>query len=66
VQLQGPGPVRRREEVARRRIGEGIADAGPFVGAVDARRFSGMLTSFDPDPALARFSPGDLLLSACR
>ena len=35
-----------------------------FVGAVDARRFSGMLTSFDPDPALARFSPGDLLLQA--
>ncbi|MGX7706770.1 GNAT family N-acetyltransferase [Methylobacterium sp. Gmos1] len=35
-----------------------------FVGAVDATRFSGMLTSFDPDPALARFSPGDLLLQA--
>ncbi|TGD94702.1 GNAT family N-acetyltransferase [Methylobacterium nonmethylotrophicum] len=35
-----------------------------FVGAVDARRFSGMLTSFDPDPSLARFSPGDLLLQA--
>ena len=33
-----------------------------FIGAVDATRFSGMLTSFDPDPALARFSPGDLLL----
>ncbi|TNC11097.1 GNAT family N-acetyltransferase [Methylobacterium terricola] len=35
-----------------------------FVGAVDAHRFSGMLTSFDPDPALARFSPGDLLLQS--
>jgi CelD/BcsL family acetyltransferase involved in cellulose biosynthesis len=35
-----------------------------FVGAVDPTRFSGMLTSFDPDPALARFSPGDLLLQA--
>ncbi|KMO34041.1 acyl-CoA acyltransferase [Methylobacterium aquaticum] len=35
-----------------------------FVGAVDATRFSGMLTSFDPDPSLARFSPGDLLLQA--
>ncbi|WP_244937335.1 GNAT family N-acetyltransferase [Methylobacterium crusticola] len=35
-----------------------------FAGAVDARRFSGMLTSFDPDPGLARFSPGDLLLQA--
>ncbi|WP_043749542.1 GNAT family N-acetyltransferase [Methylobacterium nodulans] len=33
-----------------------------FIGVTDARRFSGMLTSFDPDPSLARFSPGDLLL----
>lgn len=35
-----------------------------FIGAVDAHRFSGMLTSFDPDPSLARFSPGDLLLQS--
>ena len=34
-----------------------------FGGAVDARRFSGMWTSFDGDPELRRFSPGDLLLS---
>ncbi|MFE1601705.1 GNAT family N-acetyltransferase [Methylobacterium sp. ID0610] len=33
-----------------------------FIGVADGRRFSGMLTSFDPDPAFARFSPGDLLL----
>ncbi|KMO20306.1 acyl-CoA acyltransferase [Methylobacterium platani JCM 14648] len=43
---------------------EGGRILATFVGAVDARRFSGMLTSFDPDPALARFSPGDLLLQA--
>ncbi|RVU15087.1 GNAT family N-acetyltransferase [Methylobacterium oryzihabitans] len=35
-----------------------------FMGAVDAGRFSGMLTSFDPDPEVARSSPGDLLLAA--
>ncbi|KQT88976.1 GNAT family N-acetyltransferase [Methylobacterium sp. Leaf466] len=33
-----------------------------FAGAVDGRRYSGMMTSFDQDPALARFSPGDILL----
>lgn len=33
-----------------------------FGGAVDGKRFSGMWTSFDPDPELARFSPGELLL----
>ncbi|MDP4003047.1 GNAT family N-acetyltransferase [Methylobacterium sp. NEAU K] len=33
-----------------------------FGGAVSDRRFSGMMTSFDPDPEIARFSPGDLLL----
>lgn len=33
-----------------------------FGGAVDAVRYSGMLTSFDAEPDLARFSPGDLLL----
>ncbi|MFH6784383.1 MULTISPECIES: GNAT family N-acetyltransferase [Methylobacterium] len=43
---------------------EGGRVLATFVGAVDARRFSGMLTSFDPDPALARFSPGDLLLQS--
>lgn len=33
-----------------------------FAGAVDAGRFSGMMTSFDADPAVSRSSPGDLLL----
>ncbi|MGH1572286.1 GNAT family N-acetyltransferase [Methylobacterium sp. P31] len=33
-----------------------------FGGAVSARRFSGMMTAFDADPEIARFSPGDLLL----
>ncbi|MGV7033741.1 GNAT family N-acetyltransferase [Methylobacterium symbioticum] len=33
-----------------------------FTGAVDAARFSGMTTSFEADPEVARSSPGDLLL----
>ncbi|WP_336486964.1 GNAT family N-acetyltransferase [Methylobacterium nigriterrae] len=33
-----------------------------FGGAVNADRFSGMMTAFDPDPEVARSSPGDLLL----
>lgn len=33
-----------------------------FGGAVNDRRFSGMMTAFDADPEIARFSPGDLLL----
>ncbi|MGT2479696.1 GNAT family N-acetyltransferase [Methylobacterium oryzae CBMB20] len=33
-----------------------------FGGAVSDRRFSGMMTAFDGDPEIARFSPGDLLL----
>ena len=33
-----------------------------FGGAVSDHRFSGMMTAFDPDPEIARFSPGDLLL----
>lgn len=33
-----------------------------FAGAVDAIRYSGMMTSFDQDPTLARFSPGEILL----
>ncbi|KST57442.1 acyl-CoA acyltransferase [Methylobacterium sp. GXS13] len=33
-----------------------------FGGAVSDQRFSGMMTAFDPDPEVARFSPGDLLL----
>jgi CelD/BcsL family acetyltransferase involved in cellulose biosynthesis len=33
-----------------------------FGGVIHAGRFSGMFTSFDPDPAVSKFSPGDLLL----
>ena len=33
-----------------------------YAGAVDLRRFSGMVTAFDADPAVARGSPGDQLL----
>lgn len=33
-----------------------------FGGAVSATRYSGMMTSFDADPEIGRFSPGDLLL----
>jgi CelD/BcsL family acetyltransferase involved in cellulose biosynthesis len=33
-----------------------------FGGAVSERRFSGMMTAFDADPSVSRFSPGDLLL----
>jgi CelD/BcsL family acetyltransferase involved in cellulose biosynthesis len=33
-----------------------------FGGAVDAARCCGMFTSFDPDPEVARSSPGELLM----
>lgn len=33
-----------------------------FAGAVDAVRYSGMMTAFDQDPVVSRSSPGDLLL----
>lgn len=33
-----------------------------FGGAVDGQRYSGMMTSFDQTPEIARCSPGDLLL----
>lgn len=33
-----------------------------FCGAVSESRFSGMMTAFDADPEISRFSPGDLLL----
>jgi CelD/BcsL family acetyltransferase involved in cellulose biosynthesis len=33
-----------------------------FGGAVNGSRYSGMMTSFDMDPEIGRFSPGDLLL----
>ena len=33
-----------------------------FGGAVSGSRFSGMMTAFDADPEVAKFSPGDLLV----
>jgi CelD/BcsL family acetyltransferase involved in cellulose biosynthesis len=42
------------------RAGERIVSV--FGGAIHQGRFSGMFTSFDSDPAVARYSPGDLLL----
>jgi CelD/BcsL family acetyltransferase involved in cellulose biosynthesis len=33
-----------------------------FGGAVSQGRYSGMMTSFDADPEVSRYSPGDLLL----
>jgi CelD/BcsL family acetyltransferase involved in cellulose biosynthesis len=33
-----------------------------FGGAIHGGRFTGMFTSFDPDPSFSRYSPGDLLL----
>lgn len=33
-----------------------------FAGAVSDERYSGMMTSFDQDPAVGRSSPGDILL----
>jgi CelD/BcsL family acetyltransferase involved in cellulose biosynthesis len=34
-----------------------------FGGSIHGGRFTGMFTSFDPDPAVARYSPGDILLN---
>ncbi len=42
------------------KVGERIVSV--FGGAIHQGRFSGMFTSFDCDPAMARYSPGDLLL----
>ncbi len=33
-----------------------------YVGAVHGERFSGMATSFEPDPAVTKVSPGEILL----
>ncbi len=44
------------------RLSEGGRVLATFGGAVSARRYSGMMTSFDSDPGVSRFSPGDLLL----
>ena len=33
-----------------------------FGGSIHAGRFTGMFTSFDAEPAIAKYSPGDLLL----
>jgi CelD/BcsL family acetyltransferase involved in cellulose biosynthesis len=42
------------------RVGERIVSV--FGGSIHQGRFTGMFTSFDGDPAVARYSPGDLLL----
>ena len=43
-------------------LAEGGRVLATFGGAVSGRRFSGMMTAFDADPEISRFSPGDLLL----
>ncbi len=43
-------------------IAEGGRVLATFGGAVTGQRYSGMMTAFDPDPDIARYSPGDLLL----
>ncbi|AWN37959.1 GNAT family N-acetyltransferase [Methylobacterium radiodurans] len=55
----GPDPAMEIHALVASRSGRVLAT---FAGAVDAARFSGMLTAFDPDPEVARSSPGDLLL----
>ncbi len=55
----GPDPAIEIHALVASRTGRVLAT---FAGAVDAARFSGMLTAFDPDPEVARSSPGDLLL----
>jgi CelD/BcsL family acetyltransferase involved in cellulose biosynthesis len=42
------------------RVGDRVVAV--FGGAIHGGRFSGMFTSFDADPQIAKFSPGDLLL----
>lgn len=37
--------------------------AATYGGGVHRSRFHGMINSFDPDPAIARYSPGEILLS---
>ncbi len=49
-------------EVHVLRLAESGRVLATFGGAVSDRRYSGMMTSFDADPAVSRFSPGDLLL----
>lgn len=49
-------------EVHALRLAEGGRILAVFGGAVNATRYSGMMTSFDADPEVGRFSPGDLLL----
>jgi CelD/BcsL family acetyltransferase involved in cellulose biosynthesis len=49
-------------EVAALVAVEGERVFAVFAGAVDAGRYSGMMTSFDQDPTVSRSSPGDILL----
>lgn len=48
-------------ELSALRVGERIVAV--FGAAVDHRQASGMIIAFDGDPAIARCSPGELLLS---
>lgn len=58
-ELSGDAPA---IEVHALVAGGGDRVLATFAGAVDRGRFSGMMTSFDGDPEIGRFSPGDLLL----
>ena len=55
----GADPAIEIHALVAERTGQVLAT---FTGAVDRLRFSGMTTSFEADPAVARCSPGDLLL----
>ncbi|MBE7196946.1 MAG: GNAT family N-acetyltransferase [Parafilimonas terrae] len=55
----GPEPAVEMHALCLAETGRVLAT---FGGAVSGRRYSGMMTAFDPDPEIARYSPGDLLL----
>lgn len=55
----GPDPAMEIHALCLAESGRVLAT---FGGAVSHRRYSGMMTAFDPDPEIARYSPGDLLL----
>jgi CelD/BcsL family acetyltransferase involved in cellulose biosynthesis len=55
----GPDPAMELHALCLAESGRVLA---VFGGAVSGQRFSGMMTAFDADPDIARFSPGDLLL----
>lgn len=58
-----PGPEGAAPAIeAHALVTEGGRILATFGGAVDGHRFCGMWTSFDTDPELGRFSPGEILL----